>query len=227
MTVNKIKLLAATTILLGAASAAQAGFVTSDAAAPVKSTIDIVNENQFKGKFASLGIFQYTLGASLNLDAAGTVTYYYYGKEAGFQNIFTAGTLTPSPISYNSGFTPNVQDYFAAPKLIGSLEVGAGVLDFKFCAWSSPTASEGCKTNAQNDALNQYISTQSIAYSLFGNTAWLFWDDSGAGPDDNHDDMLIKAVFTPKAVPEPATLGLLGLGLLGTWVGSRRRLRKA
>ena len=55
----------------------------------------------------------------------------------------------------------------------------------------------------------------------------VFWDDSGAGPDDNHDDMLIKAVFTPRSVPEPATLGLFGLGLLGVWAGARRRRRKA
>ena len=81
-------------------------------------------------------------------------------------------------------------------------------------------------TNAQNDGLGLNY-RQSIAYSVSGNTAWLFWDDSGAGPDDNHDDMIIKAVFTPKAVPEPATLGLFGLGLLGVWAGSRRRLRKA
>jgi hypothetical protein len=155
------------------------------------------------------------------VDSVGTVTYYYYGKEAGYQNVFTAGAL-----SYNSGFTPNTQNYFSAPKLIGSQDVGAGLLNFGFCAYSSPGVGQGCVTNAQNDALN-LGSLQSIAYSVSGNTAWLFWDDSGAGPDDNHDDMLIKAVFTPKSVPEPATLGLLGLGLLGTWVGSKRRQRKA
>ena len=77
-------------------------------------------------------------------------------------------------------------------------------------------------SNGLNDLLG-WNANQSIAYSVSGNEAWLFWDDSGAGPDDNHDDMLIKAVFTPKAVPEPATLGLFGLGLLGVWAGSRRR----
>ena len=221
MSASKMKLVAATAVLLGTVSAAHAGFVTIDTNSPVQNTIGIVPSNDFKSIFAGIGVTTYTLGASLATDQAGTISYYYYGKEAGYQNVFTSGGL-----SYNTGFTPNTQNYFGAPKSIGSIGVGAGILNFGFCAYSSPGQSQGCVNNAQNDLLN-LGSVQSIAYSLAGNVAWLFWDDSGAGPDDNHDDMLIKAVFTPSAVPEPATLGLLGLGLLGTWVGSKRRLRKA
>jgi hypothetical protein len=60
--------------------------------------------------------------------------------------------------------------------------------------------------------------------SIIGNSAWLFWDDSGAGPDDNHDDMIIRAVFTPAtSVPEPGTLAPFGLGLLGIGLARRKK----
>ena len=60
--------------------------------------------------------------------------------------------------------------------------------------------------------------------SIIGNSAWLFWDDPGAGPDDNHDDMIIRAVFTPAtSVPEPGTLALFGLGLLGIGLARRKK----
>ena len=211
--------------LLGCAAAAQAGFVPVSNVGTGLDTIGIVSANNFRSQLAGQGVTQYTLGGSLTADAAGSVAFYYYGKEAGYQNIFTA-TGTSGSVSRDSGFSPTYTNNFAAPVLIGSIDVLSGILDFGFCSNSAPGKSVGCVSNQQNDWFN-LGSVQSIAFSVAGNVAWIFWDDSGAGPDDNHDDMLIKAVFTPRSVPEPATLGLFGLGLLGVWAGARRRLRKA
>ena len=53
----------------------------------------------------------------------------------------------------------------------------------------------------------------------------IFWDDSGAKNDDNHDDMIIGMRFRPiVSVPEPATLAVFTLGLLGAAFALRRRL---
>ena len=213
-----IREVVAASLLMGAASASQAGFVTIDSnPAAGETTVDIMNKNDFKSSLAGLGVLQYTLGASLGLDGAGSVTYYYYGKEAGYRNDFLAGGL-----SYTSNYTPQKQNYFGAPIEIGTVSTGPGLLDFRFCAYSGGSYLQGCVTNAQNDGLG-LLSFQSIAFSIVGNEAWLYWDDSGAGPDDNHDDMLIKAVFTPTEVPEPGTLALFGLGLLGLGAAARAR----
>lgn len=73
-----------------------------------------------------------------------------------------------------------------------------------------------------------------------GDVVYLFLDDTGPGSscgvpghgnpcardDDNHDDMVIRITWAPTPIPEPATLGLLGAGLVGLGFAARRR-RKA
>src|SRR5688572_17639853 len=218
MSKNVLCKIIGTAALLGAATAAHASFIEIDEHRPDDRTIDIVASNNFRHTLAGLGITEYTLGASLGTSGAGSVTYYYYGKEAGYRNDFWAEGL-----SYSTGFNPTYQNRFSNPYQIGTVDVGGGLLDFGFCAYSGTSSLVGCLSNEQNDGRGLY-SWQSIAMSIIGNSAWLFWDDSGAGPDDNHDDMIIRAVFTPATtVPEPGTLALFGFGLLGLGFARRKK----
>ena len=51
------------------------------------------------------------------------------------------------------------------------------------------------------------------------------FDDSGAGPDDNHDDYIVLGRVTP--VPLPPAMLLFGTGLAGLGYLSRRRRKTA
>jgi hypothetical protein len=61
-----------------------------------------------------------------------------------------------------------------------------------------------------------------------GRSAYVFLDDGGAGPDDDHDDMAVRITVTERPaeqdVSEPVTMALVGAGLVGAGLAARRRL---
>jgi len=151
------------------------------------------------------------------------IKFDYMGKEAGYTNgtfLFGGTQLFSSATSTPGVSTATVSNYDVNP---------TGLVPIYF----QTNCGGSCNRIAQNGG--PINSDLGIAFAKVTNSIYYaFFDDGGAGPDRDWDDMVVRITVSdvpqqtppPPAVPLPASLPLFagGLGLLGLL--ARRRKKK-
>jgi hypothetical protein len=204
-------------VLAGVSAVAMATPANASFVVTLGSTFGIPSNNDFQSDLNGLGYWNYTsTGASLTLTAPAILSFEFLGSESGFSDGFTAPGIAPIP-----GVDPEVsllENHFAAPIFLGSGSYSAGSLAGLFNFTSNLGVPAGIGATGFGIFLPR-LPAGTLTYT--GDSLIFGFDDLGAGPDDNHDDYIVRVT----AVPELGTwaMMLFGFGAMGMTI---RRSRK-
>jgi hypothetical protein len=206
------------------------------AAAPAAASLQIVNihqtgvpgdlldpanippfpSNDFSSDLFALSLAKIVVG-DIQLNLPGHLYFFAHASESGFTNTFKAGNS--GEVSYTEPAN-DLQPWHDYDVPIGQiLNVPAGTLLSSLNAIFTTTGSGGMPAAILSGGfgifteVNQNGSIKTGPYDevFFG------YDDNGAGPDDNHDDLIISVQFRPlppggtPQVPEPVSVVVWGL----------------
>ena len=220
-------LVTAATVVVALAPPAKATLILSGGTA---GTIPNGASNEFLGPlFGGAAFASGYYDSQILLDTGGqmaTVVFEFYGAEAGYHNEFNISDSPPIELFDHPGGT------FIAPSLSAPLSTVSG-----FVVSSGPTL-VSFSFDINNDALHLLNGFNSVAAgpNFFASCApigpgnptscdsvYLFLDDGGAGPDNDHDDFLVRMTLNAIDVPEPSSLAQFAAGAVAIGFVLRRR----
>jgi hypothetical protein len=157
-------------------------------------------------------------GSQIRLTNTSTVTYTFIGFEAAFMNRFQAGAESFYTEDFAGNNVVNLGGLASFKQT-----AGPGLLDFAFLTQGGANGIANGDENINNvgsggvrnpDFFASIVGDDPTALSGF--SLYVFLDDLGAGPDDDHDDLVVRIdVADIVPVPVPAAAFLAGTALVG------------
>jgi hypothetical protein len=206
-----------------------AGALAATSMGASSATFNVLSEipgggNDFAGNMEAtfgVGNVGYGVLASVTAGTNEVFTFTRWGSESGYVNTFTA--TNGSDIE---SFVESADPWACGLTSCGDSEPLQFAMNF-----TGALTSDAFRFSSNRGAPAQLGQTgMGLYYDLTGNSmfAFLAYDDDGAGPDDNHDDFLVRVSadrlnVTPVPLPASALLFLSAMG--GFAVLGRRKVR--